>query len=107
MKLKIFVLTFAFLIGSLALTWSSANARALNFDSAHPKLTDQGAYRTVDWHGHEHHWRDRDFHRHDRDDYGYYGYYGYPDRDYYGPYTYYSPGFYINTPYFGFSIPLR
>ena len=81
MKLRTVLATLLFLAGLVALSGPGANALAQNMNSSRVGQANHAAYRTVQY------------------------YYYDP---YYSPYVYhryyYTPGFYINTPFFGFNF---
>ena len=105
MKLLIFALSLALLVGSFALAGSPAQAYGVNNSGDQAQFAASGSYRTVDWHQGYYGQEDRDFDSpYEGHYYHYYPYYSYYDYPY--PYAYYyGPGFSINTPFFGINIP--
>jgi hypothetical protein len=79
MKSKKTLLPLLLLAVFLAFSWPGANVGAAGANSSRTRYAGDASYRTVQYY-----------------------YYGYP-YGYYRPY-YYNPGFYVNTPFFGFSF---
>ena len=84
--MKRLLFTLIFLVGLFAFSWPGANSYALSSSVTTVQSAHHATYRNADY-----------------DDYYYYRspYYAY----YGAPYYYSGPGFYINTPFFGFSFP--